>query len=114
MEIAGRVLVLVHLIGFAALFGGLVIQLRDLAPDVNAAMLYGAWLELLTGGGLVVWLLLGHTHLNYPQLATKLVLTLLIVLLVGKNRKYQSIPRGLWAILSTLTMINTGVAVLWQ
>jgi uncharacterized membrane protein AbrB (regulator of aidB expression) len=114
MELLGRLVVLVHLLGFATLFGGLVVQLRAAAPEVNAAMLHGAWLELLSGAALVVLLVLDHGQVPYPQLSVKLALTLLVVLLVGKNRKFESIPRGLWALIGGLTLISAGVAVLWQ
>jgi hypothetical protein len=38
----------------------------------------------------------------------------LIVLLVLKNRKFASIPRGLWGLIGGLTLANAVVAVLWQ
>jgi hypothetical protein len=38
----------------------------------------------------------------------------MIVLLVAKNRKFASIPRGLWALIGGLTIANAAVAVLWQ
>ena len=114
MEIAGRLVVLVHLIGFAALLGGLLVQLRSAYPEVNAAMLLGAWTELLSGVALVALLVAGHGDVPYAQLSVKLVLTLVLVLLVGVNRKFSSIPRGLWALLTALSLINAGVSVLWQ
>jgi hypothetical protein len=114
MELLGRVVVLLHLLGFATLFGGLVVQLRSAAPEVNAAMLHGAWIELVSGAGLVALVVVGHQELHYAPLAVKLGATLLVVLLVSANRRFQSIPRGLWALLSGLTLISVGVSVLWQ
>lgn len=114
MELAERLVVLVHLLGFATLVGGLLVQLRSAAPEVNASMLYGAWLELLSGAALVTMLVLGHDQLHYPQLSVKLAGTLLVVLLVSKNRKFESIPRGLWGLITGVSLINAGVAVLWQ
>jgi hypothetical protein len=40
--------------------------------------------------------------------------TALVVLLVVKNRKFASIPRGLWGLIVALTLTNAAVAVLWQ
>jgi uncharacterized membrane protein len=114
MEIVGQVLVLLHLIGFASLFGGVLVQVRESWPEVNGAMLWGAWLELLTGLGLVALVLVDRGVPHYAQLSVKLVLTLFVVLLVAKNRKFESIPRGLWVIIGGLTLINAGLAVLWQ
>jgi len=114
MEIVERVLVLLHLVGFAALFGGLVVQARTPHPEVNVSMVWGAWLELLTGAGLVALILASSEPVHYPQLVVKLLLTLVLVLLVSKNRKFSSIPRGLWALMGGLTLLNAVVAVLWQ
>jgi hypothetical protein len=36
------------------------------------------------------------------------------VLLVVKNRKFASIPRGLWGLIGGLTIVDAAVAVLWQ
>ncbi len=114
MEIVGQLLVLVHLIGFAALFGGVLVQSRELHPEVNAAMLWGAWIELATGAALVARLVLANQPLPYAPLSIKLAVTVFLVLVVAKNRKFESIPRGLWVIIGLGTLINAGLAVLWQ
>jgi hypothetical protein len=114
MDIVDRVLVLVHLIGFAALLGGLLVQGREPHPEVNATMLAGAWIELITGAGLVALVVIEDQTPHYAQLSVKLALTLFIVLLVAKNRKFETIPRGLWVLLTLMTLINAGLAVLWQ
>lgn len=115
MVVVAQVLVLLHLIGFACLFGGLVVQSRSAHPEVNATMLHGAWTLLMTGGGLVALAVLGHqTDLNYVKLAVKLGVTIIIVGLVSVNRKFASIPRGLWALFGAATLINAGLAVMWQ
>jgi hypothetical protein len=114
MEFATRVVVLVHLLGFASLMGGLLVQAKAVAPEVNGPMLAGAWLSLLSGAALVALLVVNHGDIHYGPLAVKLFLTLVIVLLVGVNRKFLSIPRGLWALLTGFALANAGVAVLWQ
>ena len=52
--------------------------------------------------------------MNYIKIAIKLVVTAMVVVLVVKNRKFASIPRGLWALIGGLTLTNAAVAVLWQ
>ena len=52
--------------------------------------------------------------MNYIKIAIKLVVTAMVVLLVVKNRKFASIPRGLWGLIGGLTLTNAAVAVLWQ
>ena len=114
MQFAYQILVLVHLIGFAALFGGFLIQLRSKEPEVNAAMLHGSLTLLITGLALVTLEEIGPDPVNHLKIAIKLITTAMIVLLVAKNRKFASIPRGLWALIGGLTIANAAVAVLWQ
>jgi hypothetical protein len=114
MQIAHQILVLLHLIGFAALLGGLLVQLRAKEPEVNAAMLHGSLTLLITGLALVWLEATGPDSVNYVRIAVKLVVTAMVVLLVVKNRKFALIPRGLWALLLGLTLTNAAVAVLWQ
>ncbi len=114
MQLSYQILVLLHLIGFAALFGGILVQLRSKEPEVNAAMLHGSLTLLITGLALVTLQELGPDPVNYIKIAIKLTITALLVLLVVKNRKFATIPRGLWGLLGVLTIANAAVAVLWQ
>ena len=57
MQFAYQITVFLHLLGFAALLGGVLVQLRVPDPEVNRAMLVGALIELVTGVGL--WVLAG-------------------------------------------------------
>ena len=52
--------------------------------------------------------------MNHIKIALTLVITVVIVVLVAKNRKFASIPRGLWGLIGALTVANAAVAVLWQ
>ncbi len=55
MALGYQIAVFVHLVAFAALLGGCLAQLRaGPPPEVNLAMLYGAWVQLISGLGLVV------------------------------------------------------------
>ena len=114
MQLAHQLLVLLHLIGFAALFGGLLVQIRAKEPEVNASMLNGSFTLLLTGLALVTLEELGADQMNYVKMAIKLLLMAVIVVLVVKNRKFVTIPRGLWGLIGGLTIANALVAVLWQ
>jgi hypothetical protein len=52
--IASQLLLLLHLVGFAALLAGYLVQLRALEPEINAAMLYGSWTGFASGSAMVV------------------------------------------------------------
>lgn len=114
MQLAHQILVLFHLIGLAALFGGFLVQVRSKDPEVNASMLNGSFTLLITGLALVALEEVGAEPVNHVKIAIKLLITLVIVVLVAKNRKFATIPRGLWGLIGGLTIANAAVAVLWQ
>jgi hypothetical protein len=114
MELVRAVVLLLHLIAFAALFGGILVQLRAREPEINGAMLHGSYSMLVTGIGLAVIVELGNGQVNYLQLGVKLFISLIITILVIINRRFSSIPKGLWALLGALTLGNATIAVLWQ
>ena len=113
MQVGYQIVVLAHLVGFAALLGGCLVQLRSSAPEVNGAMLAGAWTQLVTGVALVAILELGPDPVSYVKVGVKLAVTAIVVLLVAKNRRFVDIPKGLWAIITGLSFANAAVAVLW-
>ena len=49
MELIHDLLVLLHLVGFAALFGGAFVQVKGPSRAVNAAMVHGVLTQLITG-----------------------------------------------------------------
>lgn len=114
MHIAEQFVVLVHLVGFAALLGGILVQSRSVEPEVNATMLWGGWAELASGVLLLVLALVSSAPLHWGPLGVKLAVTLFLVLLLARNRRYLSVPRGLWALLGVLTLLNAALSVLWQ
>jgi hypothetical protein len=114
MQLAQQILVLIHLIGFAALFGGFLVQIRSKEPEINASMLNGSFTLLITGLALVALEEIGPDPVNHVKIAIKLLITVVIVVLVAKNRKFAAIPGGLWGLIGGLTITNAAVAVLWQ
>ena len=114
MQLAHQILVLFHLIGLAALFGGFLVQVKSKEPEVNASMLNGSFTLLITGLALVALEEIGTEPVNHVKIAVKLLITAVIVVLVAKNRKFATIPRGLWGLIGGLTIANAAVAVLWQ
>lgn len=108
------VLLFLHLLGFAALFGGLVVQARDAEKRVNGAMRDGAGGAFLAGLFLVGVLEAGDTAVDHVKIGVKFVIGLLILALVMANTRKPSIPQGLYVGLLLLTVVNVGVAVLWS
>ena len=114
MSLVQQIVVFLHLIGFAALLGGCLAQLRSgPAPEVNLAMLYGAWAQLITGVGLLAMEVLANRPVDWVAYAVKLVLSGFALLLVAKNRKFQSIPGGLLLLIAGLTALSAAISVFW-
>jgi hypothetical protein len=106
-------LLFVHLIGFGALFGGAFVQFRDEMRVVNAAMLFGALTQVLSGI-LSVGVIEGNDEeINHTKIAVKFSIGLVVALLCWVNRRKLDLPHGLfWGILA-LTVTNVGLAVFW-
>ena len=117
MDFLHDVLTLLHLVGFAALFGGFFTQLKSPAPVVNAAMLHGALTQLVTGV-LLVGIASGVQDDDFTvdntKIAVKLVVVLVVTGLVLVYRKRPSISRGVLFGIGGLTLLNAVVAVFWH
>jgi peptidoglycan/LPS O-acetylase OafA/YrhL len=113
MEILRLVLLLLHVLGFAALLGGLLVQARLPEKSVNALMRDGAGTAFVAGLLLVGVLESQDVDLNYAKITVKLVIGLVILVLVMANLRKERIPQGLWAFLLLLTVANIAVAIFW-
>lgn len=113
MDVVQHLLVLVHLVAFAALLGGSLVQLRTPEPEVNAAMLHGAWASLATG--VALWVLSGVVgpDVSTGAMVVKTVVGVVLTVLAVLNRRFFSIPRGLLLLVTVLALAEAAVAVLW-
>lgn len=114
VEVVQHIVLLLHLIGFASLFGGFLVQMKSQEPEVNAAMLHGSYTMLVTGLALVAFAEIGPDPVNHVKIGIKLLVAVIITVLVIVNRRFTTIPRGLWGLLGLLTLGNAALAVLWQ
>lgn len=111
MEFLRDLLVLVHFVGFAALFGGAFVQVKGPGRVVNAAMVHGALTQLVTGLLLVGLAEMGDADVNHMKVGIKLVVLLVVGALVFLGRRRDPLPAGwFWGILG-LTLLNAAVAV---
>jgi hypothetical protein len=114
METLRLVLLLIHLLGFAALFGGLLAQAKAPEKRVNGAMRDGAGTAFLAGLLLVGVLEAGDEDVDHVKVGVKFAIGLVVLVLVMANVRKPSIPQGLYLGLLVLTAVNAGVAVLWS
>ncbi|MGC4804486.1 hypothetical protein [Micromonospora sp. DT233] len=113
MEALRLILRYVHLIGFALLLGGAIVQYVSAKLRINPAMLWGSVIMLVTGIGLSAPLRDGNEP-EPAKLVTKLVLALLIFVMVFFSRKRESVNRGHFLAIVGLTLVNAAVAVFWR
>jgi hypothetical protein len=108
-----KLLLVVHLLGMAALFGGAFVQLRDEVKVVNSAMLYGILTQVVSGI-LLVGVLEGQDEdVDHAKIGVKLAVALVIGVLCWANRAKESLPAGLFYGIVLLTVGNVVIAVFW-
>ncbi|MCW2797167.1 hypothetical protein [Nocardioides sp.] len=114
MEILRLILLFVHILGFAALLGGLLVQAREPVKRVNELMRDGAGTAVLAGLALVGVLEADDVSVNHAKIGVKLVIGLVILVLVMANMRKERISQALWLGLLLLTLANIAVAVFWS
>ncbi|MGB5951788.1 MAG: hypothetical protein WBG57_04635 [Ornithinimicrobium sp.] len=118
------VVVLMHILGLAALIGGYFSLLWALPRTSNPAfvpsvvMLWGARAQIVTGIILVGIAEVGlDAEINHAKIGTKLLVSLVVAGLVesaaAKGRRGESFAPGMVHAAGGLAIFNATVAVLW-
>lgn len=112
MEILRLVLFLLHLVGFAALFGGAFVQVKGPKRIINPAMWHGA-LTMLVSGLLLVGVLemLDGVDVNHMKIGIKLLVMVVVFVLVLLQRKKDQVSSGMFFAIFGLTFLNAAIAV---
>lgn len=113
MGVLQHALLVVHLLGMAALFGGALVQVRDGVKVVNASMLYGALTQVVSGIFLVGVLEGRDEPVDHAKIGTKLAIALIIALLCWANRAKTKMPDGVFFGILALTVADVVIAVFW-
>ena len=113
METLRLVLLLLHVLGFAALLGGLLVQLGPGEKSVNGAMRDGSGTAFLAGLLLVGVLEAGEPAVDHAKVAVKFAVGLVVLVLVMANLRKPRIPDGLFYGLLALTVANVAIALFW-
>ncbi|MGG5260211.1 hypothetical protein [Phycicoccus avicenniae] len=114
MEFVEHVLVLLHLLGMAAIIGSAVFVARGAATP---ALVWGARAQLVTGLLLVGILEAGDDPVNHAKIGVKLVVAVAVAacaeIAAGKARKGEGERPQLVTAAGALAVLNAAVAVLW-
>ncbi|MFS0867820.1 Fe-S protein [Microbacterium sp. 179-B 1A2 NHS] len=116
METLRSIVVLIHLVGFAAIFGAWLVEALG-RRRITRLMHWGLGVALLAG--LVLSAPWGLSHdLNYTKIGIKLVVLVIIGGLLGagaaRGRKAGAVPAGIFWSVGALTLLNAGLAVIWR
>ena len=116
MEFLRHFVVLIHLVGFALLFGAWAVEAVGGRRHVTRLMHWGLAVAAVAGLALAApW---GVSYeLNYVKIGVKLVILLVIGALLGigaaRQRKSGAVPAGVFWSIGALTLANAAIAVLW-
>jgi len=116
MEILRHAVVLVHLVGFAVLFGAWVVEAFG-QRRVTRLMHWGLVIAAVAGLALAApWGI--EYDLNYTKLAVKFVVLIAIGALLGvgagRQRRTGSVPPVVFWLVGILTFANAAIAAIWR
>jgi hypothetical protein len=114
MDLVRQIALFVHILGFAALLGGLLVQLSGGPRRVNGLMRDGAGTAFVAGLALVGVLEAGDGPVDHAKVGVKLLIGLVVLVLVMANVRKERISDGLYFGILALTVINVAVAVFWS
>ena len=113
MKILEGVLLVIHILGLAAVAFGLLRQLNRPTKVVDALIAHGATTQLVTGVLLLGVLESGDEDVNHVKFGIKLLVGLVVVGLAHANRRKPSIPNGIFFGLIALELLNAVLALAW-
>jgi hypothetical protein len=116
METLRSIVLLVHLVGFATIFGSWLVEVANRRVQVTSLMQWGLAISLIAGLALSApWGT--DADFDYLKIGIKLVILLVIGGLLGalgarQKRGAQIAPAMFWAV-GILTLTNAAIAVIW-
>jgi len=118
METLRHIVLFVHLIGFAVLFGAWAVQAFGGKREIVRLMHVGVTIAAVAGLALAApWGLPDGAEMNYAKIGTKLVVLLIIGAFLGigqgRQRKTGRVPSALFWGIGVLTALNAAIAVIW-
>lgn len=117
LETLRSIVVYVHLIGFAILFGAWAVEVYNRRRKLTRLMDIGLLIAGLAGLALAAPWGLSH-DLNYVKIGVKLVVVVIIGALIGigisRERKGNAVPPAMFWSVGILTLLNAGLAVIWR
>ncbi|WP_336651472.1 MULTISPECIES: hypothetical protein [unclassified Leucobacter] len=117
MEIVKGILVVLHLVGFGAVFGGALAQLPAVKAGrarITPGILHGSSLLFATGLLLVASIYMLGNEPNNMKIGVKTLVLIAIIVVILVNRKRDSVPGSVIGAVAGLSLLNVALAVLWH
>jgi hypothetical protein len=118
METISGILLVLHLIGFAVVFGGALAQLPAVktgSARITSGMLHASTLLLLTGVLMVGMIYaIGEGKPNNIKIGIKLLVLIGIFVMILLNRKKNPVSGGVLGAIAGMSVVNVAIAVLWN
>lgn len=118
METLRHIVLFIHLLGFAVLFGSWAVQAFGGKKQLTSLMNVGLLIAGVAGLALAApWGLPAGVSMNYAKIGTKLVILLIIGALIGigmaRQKRGAAVPPVLFWGVGVLTAVNAGIAAIW-
>ena len=117
MEIFKNLVLALHIIGVAAILGGVIYQTKDLRVGVGRvlpAMMHGAWTMLVTGVALVGLQYPLDNEVNNAKISVKLAVLIVLIVVTWINRKRETLAGWVLPMIGMLTVVNVLLATVWK
>lgn len=116
LVVVRSIVVVIHLIGFAVVFGACVVEAAARRFQATRLMNWGLLIALVAGLVLAAPWPAG-VDLNYTKLGIKLIVLIVIGALISiglaRQRRGGSTPRAVFWSIGALTLLNAAIAVMW-
>jgi len=116
MEILKGILVVLHILSFAVVFGTTLGQLSNLktgTAKVTNGILHGSLGLLVTGLALVGMIYGLGGEPNNAKIGAKTLVLVVLIALILMNRKKDTVSGGVLGAIAGLSALNVVLAVLW-
>ena len=117
MDIVKGILVVLHLVGFGAVFGSTLAQFGAVKlgkARITPGILHGASLLFATGLLLVASIYALGDEPNNAKIGVKTLVLIGLIVVILINRKKESVPAGVLGAIAGMSLLNVALAVLWR
>jgi len=123
MEIIKGILIVLHIVGFGAVFGSSLAQLTAVkqgAARITPGIFHGLNTMFVTGLLLVMMRYLMADPMSDAPVVNNLKITLKMAVLIVMiaitllNRKKENLPAGVFGAIAGLGVLNVALAVMWH